>query len=167
MKEMAMSGLMNSEVYSSPKEFTNDCRSQFKCRAALALLYLVLFILLVKTREFLLESAAVFSGNFRIWVTVNGWWFGIVFLTYLYYGFSYKFNPGDSWPRIQLDIVVLCIILASGVLGVYIIESDKYLHKACGKEIVMTPEQQTEYDRKVKFFVDSNGYENKPEDWEW
>ena len=62
---------------------------------------------------------------------------------------------------------MLCIILASGVLGVYIIESDKYLHKACGKEMVMTPEEQTEYDRKVKFFVDSNGYENKPEDWEW
>lgn len=122
-----------SEVYSSPNLFTEDCKNQFKCRAISALIYLIIYGIVCLSTMVFIQAAAVFSGSFLTWVICNHVWFFTIVVMYLYYGFNYKFTPGDSWPRIQLDIFVFFGCVAMGIAGLTLIETDKFLSIARGK----------------------------------
>ena len=68
--------------------------------------------------------------------------------TYAYYAFKYRYEPGDTWPRIRLDMAVLFLLILMGFGGGITIEGNEYLNVMRGRNIDMTawsPEEQSTF----------------------
>lgn len=118
-------------------------------------MYLVIYAIMCLASLNLIECASVFNGSFQTWVICNHAWFFLIVAIYLYYGFHYKFTPGDSWPRVKLDVLVLFGCIAVSLAGLTLIETDKFLNAARGRADAHDygAEDRTKYEEQLMRLV--------------
>ena len=142
---------------------TDDYRESFKCRAATAAAFLVIYFFTTVFGSMFVKCASIFSGGFAAWVVFIHLIFAGIVAVYGYYALNYRYEPNDTWPRIRLDLAVFGLVMFMGLNGGLTIEGNDYLNYMRGRSIDMnawSPEEQTTFTEKWLEFADVVGPTN-------